>query len=70
MRRACPGVYQVHVLLSAGILNFPQHHFDMVRAGLMLYGSSPLPDEKKFLRPVMTLKSRIALLRDCPRAGV
>jgi alanine racemase len=32
----------------------------------MLYGSSPLPGEQKFLRPVMTLKSRVALLRDLP----
>jgi alanine racemase len=66
MRRRIPGNYQAHVLLSAGILSFPQHHFDLVRAGLMLYGSSPLPDGQKFLRPVMTLKSRIALLSDLP----
>jgi alanine racemase len=56
----------VHVLLSAGILGFSQHHFDIVRAGLMLYGSSPLPEAQKLLRPVMALKSRIALLRDLP----
>ena len=66
MRRRVPGEYKVHVLLSAGILNFPQHHFDMVRAGLMLYGSSPVPEGQKFLRPVMTLKSRIALLSELP----
>jgi alanine racemase len=66
MRRRLPGNYQAHVLLSAGILSFPQHHFDLVRAGLMLYGSSPVPDGQKFLRPVMTLKSRIALLSDLP----
>ena len=66
MRARVPGSYQVHVLLSAGILAFAQHHFDIVRAGLMLYGSSPLPNEQKFLRPVMTLKSRVTLLRDLP----
>ena len=66
MRRRVPGSYQVHVLLSAGILSFPQHPFDIVRAGLMLYGSSPLPEAQKFLRPVMTLKSRVTLLRDLP----
>ena len=66
MRRRVPGNYKVHVLLSAGILSFPQHHFDMVRAGLMLYGSSPVPDGQKFLQPVMTLKSRIALLSELP----
>jgi alanine racemase len=66
MRRRVPGSYQVHVLLSAGILSYPQHHFDIVRAGLMLYGSSPLPEGQNFLRPVMTLKSRVTLLRDLP----
>jgi alanine racemase len=66
MRLRVPGSYQVHVLLSAGILSFPQHCYDIVRAGLMLYGSSPLPDAQKFLRPVLTLKSRVTLLRDLP----
>jgi alanine racemase len=66
IRRRVPGSYQVHALLSAGVLGFAKHHFDIVRAGLMLYGSSPLPEEQKFLRPVMTLKSRVCLLRDLP----
>jgi alanine racemase len=66
MRRRVPGSYKVHVLLSAGILSYPQHRFDIVRAGLMLYGSSPLADGQKFLRPVMALKSRVTLLRDLP----
>jgi alanine racemase len=66
MRRRVPGSYQVHVLLSAGILSYPQYSFDIVRAGLMLYGISPLPDGQQFLRPVMALKSRVTLLRDLP----
>jgi alanine racemase len=66
MRVRVPGAYQVHVLLSAGILRFAEHTFDIVRAGLMLYGSSPLPVEQEFLRPVLTLKSRVVLLRDLP----
>ena len=63
---AVPGSYKVHVLLSAGILGFARHHFDIVRAGLMLYGSSPLPEAQKFFRPVLALKSRVTLLRDLP----
>lgn len=66
MRARVPGGYQAHVLLSAGILGFARHHFDIVRAGLMLYGSSPLPAAQHLLRPVMTLKSRVTLLRDLP----
>lgn len=66
MRLRVPGAYQVHVLLSAGILAFAKHRFDLVRAGLMLYGAAPFPHEQKFLQPVMTLKSRVALLRELP----
>jgi alanine racemase len=66
MRARVPGSYQVHALLSAGVLAFTQYRFDIVRAGLMLYGSSPLPSAQKFLRPVLTLKSRVSLLRDLP----
>jgi len=66
IRAQVPGSYKVHVLLSAGILAFPQHRFDIVRAGLLLYGSSPLPNEQKFLKPVLSLKSRVALVRDLP----
>ncbi len=66
MRACVPGSYKVHVLLSAGILGYARHRSDIVRAGLMLYGSSPLPAAQKFLQAVMTLKTRIALLRDLP----
>ena len=66
IRQEIPGAYKVHVLLSAGILGFSTHRFDIVRAGLMLYGSSPLPRAQELLRPVMALKTHIALLRDLP----
>jgi alanine racemase len=66
IRVRVPGAYKVHVLLSAGILGFAQHRFDLVRPGLMLYGSSPLPNEQKYLCPVMSLKARVTLLRDLP----
>ena len=66
MRARAPGSFKVHVLLSAGILGAAKHRFDIVRAGLMLYGSAPLPAEQKSLKPVLALKSRVALLRDLP----
>ncbi len=66
MRADVSGAFKVHVLLSAGILGAAKHRFDIVRAGLMLYGSAPLPAEQKFLKPVLALKSRVALLRDLP----
>ena len=47
---------------SAGILTLPSTHFDYVRPGVMLYGSSPLATEtgqEIGLQPVMTLSSRL-----------
>jgi len=66
LRAEFPGDYKTHVLPSAGVLAFADPPFDFVRAGLMLYGISPLPDFQELLRPVMTWKTRIALIRDMP----
>jgi alanine racemase len=66
IRTAVPGDYKVHVLLSAGVLGFFETAFDIVRVGLMLYGSSPLPQFQNLLVPVMTLKARVVLVRDLP----
>lgn len=66
MHQRVPGLYQVHALLSAGILAFGHHRFELVRPGLMLYGSARSSADQKFLQPAMTLKSRVALLRDLP----
>ena len=56
----------VHVENSAGLIGFPAQAGDMVRAGLMLYGSAPRPEFQPRLRPAMTWKTRIALLRTAP----
>jgi alanine racemase len=66
LRAHFPGDYKAHVLQSAGTLAFADPSFDIVRAGIMLYGIAPLPDFEKLLRPVMTWKTRIALIRDMP----
>lgn len=44
---------------SAGVIAHPDSHADWVRPGIMLYGSSPVPQRGLDLRPVMTLKARI-----------
>jgi len=47
---------------SAGILNFPETHFDYVRPGITLYGASPIAGvsaEALGLKPVMTLQASI-----------
>jgi len=56
----------IHGLNSAGIFRFSHRGGTLVRAGLMLYGSSPLPEYQAELRPVLTLKTRITIIRDLP----
>ena len=69
LRAEVPGDYKVHVLQSAGVLAFKEEIFDIVRAGIVLYGISPLPEFQKLLKPVMTWKTRIALVRDMPKGS-
>jgi alanine racemase len=40
-----------------------------VRAGIILYGISPLPEFQKLLKPAMTWKTRIGLIRDMPKGS-
>jgi alanine racemase len=63
------GDYKAHVLQSAGTLGFAGQPFDIVRAGIMLYGISPLPDQQSVLAPVLTWKTRIGLVRDLPKGS-
>jgi len=66
LRADFPGDYKTHVLQSAGALAFADPPFDIVRAGIMLYGISPLSEFQELLRPVLTWKTRISLIRDMP----
>lgn len=54
-----------HVLNSAGILRYPEHHYDMVRLGIGLYGANTLPPEmEKPLDVVSTLRTVIIAIRE------
>jgi alanine racemase len=66
LRAEFPDDYKAHVLQSAGVLAFADPPFDIVRAGMILYGIAPLPGFQELLRPVMTWKTRVALIRDMP----
>ena len=69
-RRIAPGA-KIHALNSAGILKYPEHAGDLVRAGLVLYGYSPLPDFQPHLRPALAWKTRVILVKELPEgAGV
>lgn len=54
-----------HVLNTAGIIRFPEHHYDMARLGIGLYGLNTLPPEiEKPLATVSTLRTVIIALRE------
>jgi alanine racemase len=69
LRAAVPGNYKAHVLQSAGTLAFNNPTFEIVRAGIILYGISPLPEFQNILKPAMTWKTRIGLVRDMPKGS-
>ena len=55
-----------HCANSAGILDHPTSHMDMVRAGIILYGALPSSalQASADLRPVMSLHSVVSLVKD------
>ncbi len=55
-----------HLLNSAGLLGYERGVCNLARPGLMLYGVSPLPGFQEKLSTVMTLKSRVTLVRTLP----
>jgi alanine racemase len=69
LRTAVPGNYKAHVLQSAGTLAFNNPTFEIVRVGIILYGISPLPEFQNLLKPAMTWKTRIGLVRDVPKGA-
>ena len=56
----------IHAANSAGVIDLPESHLDMVRPGIMLYGLYPSRDvdhQTVSLKPAMTLKTRVAQLK-------
>ncbi len=61
----CGYPFKRHVLNSAGILRFPQYHYDFARLGIGLYGVNTLPPEMESpLAIVSSLKTVIINLRE------
>lgn len=60
-----------HAANSAAILQFPFTHLDMVRAGIILYGLHPNCSSEGIteLRPVMSLKTRVAHTKIIPEGS-
>ena len=61
-----------HVCNSAGILDYPEYHLDMVRAGIILYGLKPSEDveHKIKLVPAMTLRSVVSQVKTIRKGDV
>jgi alanine racemase len=57
-----------HACNSAGLVNYPEAHYNMVRPGLMLYGYYPDQEirNKINLKPSLTLKSKVAFIKEVP----
>lgn len=58
-----------HAANSAAIIDLPEAHFDMVRAGIMLYGLYPSEEVDRarvLLKPAMQLRSRVTQVKRVP----
>ncbi len=65
MLQHSPRPFLRHILNSAGILRFPEYHYDMARLGIGLYGVNTLPPEvEATLSVVSTLRTVIIAIRD------
>jgi alanine racemase len=56
-----------HVCNSAGVMEFPEYHLDMVRPGIVIYGHYPSEEVDKTkldLKPAMELKAVITHLSE------
>ncbi|MGH7886217.1 MAG: alanine racemase [Thermodesulfobacteriota bacterium] len=54
----------VHVANSAALQKFPESHYNLVRPGIMLYGSGNLINLD--IRPVMKLKTKVVQIKRVP----
>lgn len=54
----------IHSANSAAILSYKNAIFDMVRAGIILYGYPPVKRNRAEIKPVMEVKSKVALIKN------
>lgn len=62
-----------HIANTGGIINYPESRFDMVRAGIGIYGYLPSPETKGAvnLKPALSLKCKIVSISELmPGEGV
>lgn len=66
VKKQIPDLKYIHCCNSAGILNFPEAHFNLVRPGIMVYGYLPTEELKNKIdiKPSIQLKSKISFLKE------
>jgi alanine racemase len=57
----------IHSANSGAILNFKKSHYNMVRPGITLYGAPPVEIEGNKFREVMTVTSRLVIVKEIPQ---
>ncbi len=60
---------KVHLANSAGIMELPESHFNMVRPGIILYGlypSNEVDRKKALFKPALALKVRVTFVKKVP----
>lgn len=66
LEKSLPRKILFHMANSAGLMEMPESHFDIVRPGIILYGLYPSDEVDKSkidLKPVMSFKSKIIHLK-------
>lgn len=58
----------VHVSNSAGLLTMPGVTLDAVRPGILLYGCAPVPPGDCVVRPVLSLRTELEMVKGLPVA--
>lgn len=58
----------IHAANSAALLSMPETHFNLVRAGIALYGIAPSPETHlpEGFRPALSFKTRVAHIKMVP----
>lgn len=59
----------IHCANSATIIEYPEYHFDCVRAGIILYGVYPSKEvnQNLNLKPAMSVKTKISNIKSLPK---
>ncbi len=71
VKKAGYSIPLIHVCNSAGIFAYPEAHYNMVRGGIALYGSSPFeyPFPGLDLKPAMSWETQILHIRELAKGA-